>query len=62
MPYSIVNYSEVNGAFDFRIDGEYWHPKYLQVENKIENHKWSYLANIAKIKRSKTTPFGRNIF
>ena len=58
MPYSIVNYSEVNGTFDFRIDGEYWHPKYLQVENKIENHKWSYLANIAKIKGGKRLPLG----
>ena len=58
MQYSIVNYSEVNGTFDFRIDGEYWHPKYLQAENKIENHKWSYLGNIAKIKGGKRLPLG----
>ena len=58
MPYSIVNYSEVNSTFDFRIDGEYWHPKYLQAENRIENHKWSYLGNIAEIKGGKRLPLG----
>ena len=50
MEYSIVNYSEAIRKFDFRIDGEYWHPKYLHSENEIENHEWLYLGDIAKIK------------
>ena len=58
MPYSIVNYSEVNSTFDFRIDGEYWHPKYLHAENAIENHQWVYLGNIAKIKGGRRLPLG----
>lgn len=58
MQCSIVNYLEINSTFDFRIDAEYWHPKYLQSKNEIENHKWSYLSDIGKIKGGKRLPLG----
>lgn len=58
MQCSIVNYFEINSTFDFRIDAEYWHPKYLQSKNEIENHKWSYLSDIGKIKGGKRLPLG----
>ena len=58
MRYAIVNYSEVSSKFDFRIDGEYWHPQYLQSENEIENHEWAYLGDIAEIKGGQRLPLG----
>ena len=58
MKCSIVNYSEASRNFDFRIDGEYWHPNYLQSESKIENHEWSYLGDIARIKGGQRLPIG----
>lgn len=30
MQYSIVNYSQIKNSSDLRIDGEYWHPAFIQ--------------------------------
>lgn len=35
MQYSVVNYKTVKENFDFRIDGEYYHPSFRELESAI---------------------------
>lgn len=58
MPYSIVNYSEVNSIFDFRIDAEYWHPKYLRAEKYLSSKGVPVKPYLNKIRCG---PFGATI-
>jgi len=58
MQVSIVNFSNVISLFDFRIDGEYWHPEYLTSENEIERHAWKFLNQVAKVRGGKRLPLG----
>lgn len=39
MQFSIVNYSEVDSLYDFRIDGEYWHPDFIQNSQLVSGEK-----------------------
>ena len=58
MQYSIVNYSEVNSIFDFRIDAEYWHPKYLRVGRYLSSKGVPIKPYLNKIRCG---PFGTTI-
>lgn len=45
MQYSIVNLSEVKQNSDFRIDAEYYHPLFLEMEKNIKKHKYDTIGN-----------------
>ncbi len=55
MQYSIVNFSELKTANDFRIDAEYWHPVFIQNSALVSQHqklKDFVQQDIANIKSS----------
>ncbi len=55
MQYSIIKLSEVReSSNDFRIDAEFYHPKFLNAESIISNCEFKYLKDIA----TKITDFG----
>ena len=58
MQYSVVNYSKVNSIFDFRIDGEYWRPKYLRMERYLSSKGGPIKPYLNKIRCG---PFGATI-
>lgn len=39
MQSSVVNYSAVTSLFDFRIDGEYWHPEFIANSLLVTSEK-----------------------
>jgi len=41
MQYSVVNYRTVKENFDFRIDAEYFDPKYLQLDQILNKREQS---------------------
>jgi len=47
MQHSIVNYKTVKKNSDFRIDGEFYHPKYLDLEKRLENYPCSSIRDFA---------------
>ena len=46
MQYSIVNYKTVKENSDFRIDGEYYHPLYIEIESKLAEKESENLNDI----------------
>ena len=59
MQYSVVNYKMVKENSDFRIDGEYYHPSFLDLESKIENLKNEPFGNL--VKEIRCGPFGSTV-
>ena len=45
MQISIIKKSDVQEAR--RLDAEFFKPEYLEIEEKIINHKWNYLEDIS---------------
>lgn len=59
MQYSVVNYKTVKENSDFRIDGEYYHPSFLDLELKIEKLKNKSFGNL--VKEIRCGPFGSTV-
>lgn len=59
MQYSIVNYEEISLKKDFRIDPEYWHPKYMKAEDLIKS-KENDILNNSTVKGGKRLPLGES--
>ncbi len=47
MQYSVVNYKTVKENSDFRIDAEYHHPEYLELEKELKNYSCSPISSFA---------------
>lgn len=55
MQYSIVNLSQVKEN-DWRLDGEYWLPEYLEFEKKIKSKKFDTLNNLSSFNARYSQP------
>ena len=60
MQYSVVNYKTVKENSDFRIDGDYFRPDFLNSLELVKSHDNFILSEISNVNGGKRLPLGEN--
>lgn len=59
MQYSVVNYKTIEENSDFRLDSEYYHPTYLELETKLNGLNSQTFGSV--VKEVRCGPFGSTV-